>query len=102
MKYLFTLITVFFSIVQGSSQHQDIHIFIDKWHEAATKADGELFFGSMAENSIYIGTDATERWTKTEFISFAKPYFEEHKTWDFKPQDRDLHLSADGQYVWFS
>jgi hypothetical protein len=86
----------------GFSQSQDIHRFIDRWHEAAAKTDADVFFGSMSENSIYIGTDAKERWTKKDFFTFAKPYFDRGKAWDFKPYDRDLHLSVDGKYVWFS
>jgi hypothetical protein len=96
---------VFFQIVPGamaSAQTQEIHQFIDRWHEAASKTNADAFFGSMAENSIYIGTDAKERWTKKEFIIFAKPYFDKGKAWDFKPYDRDLHVSEDGRYVWFS
>lgn len=76
--------------------------FIDAWHLAATKADANTFFGSMADNAIYIGTDATERWTKTEFVTFAKPYFDKGKAWDFKPRDRDMHVTSDGEIVWFS
>lgn len=56
----------------------------------------------MADSSIYIGTDATERWTKPEFIRFAKPYFDKGKAWDFKPYDRDLHVATDGRHAWFS
>jgi len=56
----------------------------------------------MAENCIYIGTDETERWTKSEFVTFAKPYFDAGKAWDFKPYDRDIHVTSDGQIVWFS
>ena len=80
----------------------DVNQFIDAWHLAATKADGTTFFGSMAEDAIYIGTDATERWTKSEFVTFAKPYFDRGKAWDFKPRDRDIHVTSDMQSVWFS
>lgn len=86
----------------SNAQHEDIHRFLDNWHRAAARADAKTFFESMAENSIYIGTDETERWTKQEFLSFAKPYFDRGRAWDFKPYDRDIHVSADGQYVWFS
>lgn len=102
LKHLFLFIVVFLYAIPVSSQHQEIHQFIDRWHEAAAKANADLFFGSMSDNSIYIGTDATERWTKSEFVTFAKPYFDKGKAWDFKPYDRDLHLSEDGSYVWFS
>jgi hypothetical protein len=87
-------------LAQG--EHADIHTFLDQWHCAATQARADAFFGSMSENSIYIGTDATERWTKTEFIKFAKPYFDLGRAWDFVPYDRDVHVTSDGSYVWFS
>ncbi len=84
------------------AQHTDVATFIDNWHLAATKADAKTFFDAMDEESVYIGTDAGERWTKTQFYAFAKPYFDKGKAWDFKAYDRDVHLSPDGKYVWFS
>jgi hypothetical protein len=84
------------------AQEQDVNAFLDQWHEAAAKANADVFFGSMTDNSIYIGTDETERWTKTEFYAFAKKYFDRGKAWDFKPYDRDIHVSKNGEYVWFS
>lgn len=87
---------------ETGSQNAEVGGFLDRWHLAAARADSATFFGSMADESIYIGTDATERWTKSEFISFAAPYFRRGKAWDFKPYDRDLHFTADGQHVWFS
>lgn len=85
-----------------SQSHDDIHKFIDKWHQAAAQANAKVFFDSMDEHCIYIGTDASERWTKSDFITFAKPYFDRGKAWDFKPYDRDLHVPLNGEYVWFS
>ncbi|NJM26578.1 MAG: nuclear transport factor 2 family protein [Bacteroidia bacterium] len=98
---------VFFTLfsLTATAQTKDanaVNKFVDAWHKAAADANANVFFGSMADNSIYIGTDATERWTKQEFITFAKPYFDKGKAWDFKPYDRDLHFSGDGAYVWFS
>jgi hypothetical protein len=86
----------------GKLADNDITEFIDNWHLAASQADFNGFFDAMADSSIYIGTDASERWTKPEFISYAKPYFDRGKAWSFDPYDRDIHLSDDGQYVWFS
>jgi len=96
---LFILILLPFSSV---SQTSDIDKFIDDWHAAASNVDAKSFFGRMAENAVYIGTDATERWSKSEFYTFAKPYFDKGKAWDFKPYDRHIHVSNDGKYVWFS
>lgn len=96
----FLLIAFFTTSVKA--QVQEIDGFLNRWHKAASDADFQAFFEKMADSSIYIGTDANERWTKSAFIIFAKPYFDKGKAWDFKPYDRDIHLSADGHYVWFS
>lgn len=89
-------------VVRAQQVKVEINTLIDGWHQAAGKADAKVFFGSMAEGCIYIGTDATERWTKTEFVAFAKPYFDKGKAWDFKPYDRDVHVTNDGKIAWFS
>jgi ketosteroid isomerase-like protein len=86
----------------AQQQHADIHAFIDNWHSAASNAKADDFFGAMASDCIYIGTDKTESWAKAEFITFAKPYFDKGKAWDFKPYDRDLHVTSDGKSAWFS
>jgi len=101
-KFLSVFLLCAVASVRLSAQHDDIHQFIDNWHRAAAEANAKVFFGSMADESIYIGTDAKERWTKTEFESFAKPYFDKGKAWDFKPYDRDLHVTSDNNVVWFS
>jgi hypothetical protein len=70
----FYLSLVLFPVVissYGQGSPGDVNQFIDVWHMAATKADAKTFFDSMAEGAIYIGTDATERWTKSEFVTFA-------------------------------
>lgn len=97
---LFTLLSL--TTRAQTKDASDVNKFVDAWHKAAADANANVFFGSMADNSIYIGTDATERWTKQEFIAFAKPYFDKGKAWDFIPYDRDVHFSEDGKYVWFS
>jgi ketosteroid isomerase-like protein len=104
MKSFYLSLALFPVVISsyGQGSPGDVNQFIDAWHMAATKADAKTFFDSMAEGAIYIGTDATERWTKSEFVTFAKPYFDRGKAWDFKPRDRDVHVTSDGQYVWFS
>jgi len=97
---LFFIITSAYAFAQ--EKHKEIHQFIDDWHKAAANADAGRFFGSMGEESVYIGTDASERWSKIAFIQFAKPYFDKGKAWDFKPYDRELHVTSDSQTVWFS
>ena len=85
-----------------SKDEKDVNEVLDNWHKAAADHNADAFFGAMNDNSVYIGTDETERWTKKEFEAFAKPYFDKGKAWDFKPYDRDVHVTSDGQNVWFS
>jgi ketosteroid isomerase-like protein len=104
MKKLICLILLLLINIKSFSQDKDteINLFIDNWHLAAAKANANVFFGSMDEDCIYIGTDASERWTKTAFETFAKPYFDKGKAWDFKPHNRDVHVTNEGDFVWFS
>lgn len=106
MRFAFAIFFTF-SVNAAFAQNQealqkDLNQFMDQWHRAAARADEEVFFGSIAENGIYIGTADHERWNKKEFFEFAKEYFARDTAWDFKPYDRDLHLTEDGQYAWFS
>lgn len=99
------LITIFLLVswaAQAQKEAAVLNTFIDDWHRAAASANATVFFDGMAENSVYIGTAKEERWTKTQFMAFAKPYFDKGKAWDFKPFDRDLHVTSNGRYAWFS
>ena len=53
------------------SEKQNITTILDNWHKAAAAADYEAYFGVMSDESIYIGTDATENWNKKQFQVFA-------------------------------
>ena len=78
-----------------------INKMLDNWHHAAAVADEDVFFGSMTENGIYIGTDKTERWKRDELKEWSKKYFESESAWDFKPFDRDIHVYKE-DIAWFS
>lgn len=78
-----------------------VNQFLDQWHLAAAKADYKGYFDAFAPDGIFVGTDATEHWTKTEFQVFAKPYFDRGKAWDFKAVERHIYFSNDKKIVWF-
>ncbi|UII32004.1 nuclear transport factor 2 family protein [Fulvivirga ulvae] len=102
MKKIIIIILLGFSLTVQAQEKEPVNNFLDHWHKAAAEANADIFFGSIAEDGIYIGTDATERWDKESFWAFSKPYFERGKAWDFKPYDRQLHFSKDGKIAWFS
>ncbi|MYH08244.1 MAG: nuclear transport factor 2 family protein, partial [Rhodothermaceae bacterium] len=49
------------SAVQAQSEIESV---LDDFHLAASEADYDRYFGHLAEESIFLGTDITERWTK--------------------------------------
>ncbi|QSQ11161.1 nuclear transport factor 2 family protein [Myxococcus landrumensis] len=74
---------------------------LDDWHQAAAQADEARYFGHFTPDAIYLGTDATERWTRDEFRAWAKPYFSKGQAWKFKAVSRHVFLSKDGTVAWF-
>jgi hypothetical protein len=79
----------------------EINAVMDRWHRAAADADAAVFFGSMTEEAVYLGTDPAERWTKSEFIDWSKKHFERGSAWEFQPRERLVYFSRDGSVAWF-
>ena len=81
---------------------EPINLLMDNWHHAAATGDEDVFFNSLGPESIYIGTDASERWTKTEFEAFALKYFQRDTAWAFQPIERKIYYSKKGDVSWFN
>lgn len=75
--------------------------FIDEWHSDAARADMEAYFYKIDDVGIYIGTDATENWTKQAFFDWSKPYFDKGKAWEFHAVERNIFFSDDLAFAWF-
>jgi ketosteroid isomerase-like protein len=78
-----------------------INTLLDSWHKAAADAKFETYFDLMSDNAIFIGTDATENWSKTEFMAYAKPHFDKGKAWSFTSLERHIYFSKDKKTAWF-
>lgn len=74
---------------------------LDRMHQAAAEADEETYFGCYSEDSIFMGTDATERWTKAEFQTYAHPFFAQGRAWAFRATRREIMFDATGELAWF-
>ncbi len=74
---------------------------LDDWHQAAAASNEPRYFQHFAADGVFMGTDATERWTVAEFRVWAKPYFDRKKAWSFKPRNRHVAFSPDGSIAWF-
>jgi hypothetical protein len=63
---------------------------LDDFHDAASKADFGRYFSHWTDQSVFLGTDAGERWVGEQFRAFAKPIFEKGKGWMYRAHDRHL------------
>lgn len=82
-------------------QKKNVGLVLDNLNEYAAKADFKNYFALFADESTYIGTDATEVWDKKQFMDYAKPHFDKGQGWSFKSLKRNIYFSKDGTYAWF-
>ena len=85
----------------AASATSDIGRMLDDWHDAADKADLARYFGHLAEDAVFLGTAATERWSKEAFLAYARPHFEAGKAWTFRAVRRAVTLDAGGELAHF-
>lgn len=74
---------------------------LNGWHKDAATGQYEAYFDAMAPNSIFIGTDETEVWNKTEFMAYSKEPFADGMGWDFTHKRRAWFYSEDFETAWF-
>jgi len=77
-----------------------VHALVDDWHAAASRADAERYLACFAPDAVFLGTDATERWTLAQFAEYVHLHFP-RGGWTYHPHDRVVQLSADGELAWF-
>jgi hypothetical protein len=103
-KFLLITLLISQSISFGQKANDTkvkINILLDNWHADAANVKFESYFNALHEESIYIGTDATENWTKKEYMAYAKPHFDKGKAWSFSALERNIYFSADKKVAWF-
>jgi len=106
MKHIYLLLPLLLVAFSVKAQvvHAEelaVHKVVNAWHKAAAEAHFKNYFSYMAENAIFIGTDASENWSKKEFELYAKPHFDKGKAWNFKTLERNVYFSPDNQTAWF-
>lgn len=110
MKYLLFLLLLVLSSTAcemkptiTQPEPEAVNTVLNDWHAAASEGDFERYFNHFEnDSSIFMGTDATERWTVAEFKPWAKPYFEDDGVaWTFTPTFRKIYFSDNGKIAWF-
>jgi ketosteroid isomerase-like protein len=96
------LLILFVTVFSNAQTEKDkISQTLDAWHKAAADAKFDTYFNLMADDAIFIGTDATENWIKPDFKVWAKPFFDKGKTWNFTALERHIFLDKTGKVAWF-
>ncbi len=101
MRTILLFLTLTLSAHFGYGQEKNLDTLMNQWHRDAGTANYTNYFDFMSENFVFLGTAPGERWDKEKFSTFAKPYFEKGKAWDFKPHDRVWMSSKDTTIAWF-
>lgn len=111
MKHLIhlTLFAILFVVVgcktlpdyHLETEKQHINTLLNQWHIDAATFLFDDYFNKMTDDAVFVGTDATEVWSKAAFMRFSQPFFEQRHTWDFKPIHRNLYLDYSNHYVAF-
>jgi hypothetical protein len=110
LPFIFVFIVTAFGCNNPSAEKQNraavndsskVASMLDSFHIAAAKADFLTYFDFYTEDAIFIGTDATERWNKTRFKAYAKPYFDKGKAWIFTSLERHIYFDKTGSLGWF-
>ena len=104
MKKILLFILFPFLVTNVTAQDNlktQINMTLDNWHKAAAVANYNDYFDALTEDAVFIGTDATENWSKTAFEAFAKPYFDKGKAWNFTALERHIYFSKDKKTAWF-
>jgi len=87
--------------LQTNLPKTDVNNVLNQWHKDVAQFNYDAYFDAMTDDAIFIGTDATEVWSKTAFQNFSKPFFDKKQTWNFKPISRNVYFDTSNQVAWF-
>ncbi len=88
-------------LIAQEDNQEELNELINEWHKAASEADYGTYFGILADDGVFIGTDASENWQNEDFRAFSKPYFDRGKAWSFTTIERNIYVDKSGNFAWF-
>lgn len=97
---LFVLVTLTNTLAaenEPASDVRSIGAVLDAYHQAAAEANWGNYFDLMSDDGVFLGTDVSERWTKSVFQEYA----ENSNGWLYEPRERNINLTPDGNSAWF-
>lgn len=101
LSILFVVMTSFFSSAQAANTEKIVSDVLNAFHQAAAKANAKEYLDLLNDDAIFLGTDASERWTKKQFTEFVLPYFEQGKGWLYVATERNISFSQNNTMAFF-
>ena len=98
---MYKLILGFLFISCLATANNDADKVLDLFHKAAAEANYDEYMNLLAEDAIFLGTDSSERWNKSEFSAFVKPYFSQGRGWLYQPIERHITKTQSSTVVFF-
>lgn len=68
---------------------------LTRWHRAAAEGEFDKYFSGMTHDAVFLGTDPAERWTRDEFETFARPYFDGVEAWTYEQVETHITVKPD-------
>lgn len=80
---------------------ESIEQTLNALHSAASRADAATYWSLFADDAVFLGTDASERWTLAQFKAYATPFFEKGQGWTYSVLSRTISVRSSGDTAWF-
>jgi len=90
-----------FAVDKANLEKNSINKLLNSFHQHAANAEAKPYFDLLSQESIFLGTDASERWTKEEFKAYVVPYFSKGQGWLYTPTQRNISLLETEQVAFF-
>jgi len=90
---LITLASPAAVLAQDGRSVASIDSTLNELHDAAARPDGRRYFSLFTDDAVYIGTDASERWTLKQFRAYADSRFSKGTGWIYKPRSRHIVIA---------
>jgi ketosteroid isomerase-like protein len=87
--------------IHAQNAEAEVDQVLDQLHHLASVGDFDAYFDLYTADAIFMGTDATERWTIDDFKGYARPAFADGSGWTYEPTERHIYLAPGGQAAWF-
>lgn len=100
------------SLLTGCSTQPTRHAYEDKldrlkvklvlssWHLAASQGLYDPYFDAMTDDAVFLGTDASERWTKQEFMMYAREPFSDGSGWTYEQLEYNVAFNDAYDTAW--